>query len=56
MIPYSVTHSDALFNFGYALAATHLLPPGIYIAMNGTIFPWNHVRKNREGGWFEPTP
>jgi L-asparaginase len=54
MIPFSVSHSDALFNFGFALAAARLLPHGVYIAMNGTIFPWDRVRKNREGGWFEP--
>lgn len=53
MIPYSVSQSDALFNFGYAVAAARLLPHGVYIAMNGTVFPWNRVRKNRAGGWFE---
>ena len=53
MVPFSVSHSDALFNFGFALAAVRLLPPGIYVAMNGSVFPWDAVRKNRAAGWFE---
>jgi L-asparaginase len=31
-----------------------VLEPGVYIAMNGRIFPWNDVRKNRDTGIFEP--
>jgi L-asparaginase len=31
-----------------------VLPPGVYIAMNGQHFPWNRVRKNRAAGVFEP--
>ncbi len=53
MVPFSVSQSDALFNFGFALAAARLLSAGVYVAMNGTVFPWDRVRKNREGGWFE---
>lgn len=53
MVPFTVTHSDALFNFGFAIAAARLVPHGIYIAMNGSLFPWDHVRKNQEAGWFE---
>lgn len=53
MIPFSVSHSDALFNFGFALAAVQLLPPGVYVAMNARVFPWKAVRKNRAAGWFE---
>lgn len=26
---------------------------GVYITMNGKIFPWNNVRKNKESGEFE---
>ncbi|MCS7079166.1 MAG: asparaginase [Chloracidobacterium sp.] len=54
MIPYSFGGSDALFNLGFALASARLLPPGVYIAMNGTVFDWRNVRKNRERGRFEP--
>jgi L-asparaginase len=52
MIPYQIQDSDALFNFGTAFAASQLLPPGVYIAMNGRIFDWDKVRKNRELGVF----
>lgn len=54
MIPYSFGNSDALFNFGTALAAVQCLPFGVYIAMNGIVFPCNNVKKNREEGYFEP--
>jgi len=53
MVPFSVSHSDALFNFGFALAAVRLLPAGVYVTMNGSVFTWNAVRKNRAAGWFE---
>lgn len=53
MVPYRIQGSDAQFNFGTAFAAARLLPPGVWIAMNGRVFPWNAVRKNRERGLFE---
>ncbi len=53
MVPYDIVNSDALFNLGFALAAAGLLPHGVYIAMNGTLFPWDDVRKNRLAGVFE---
>jgi len=53
MIPYAFGSSDGLFNLGSALSFAQVLPPGIYIAMNGQCFPWDHVRKNRETGVFE---
>lgn len=56
MVPFSVSHSDALFNFGFAIAAARLLPPGVYVAMNGCVFPWDRVGKNRAAGWFEERP
>jgi L-asparaginase len=30
-----------------------VLPPGVYIAMNGRYFVWDRVKKNRESGVFE---
>jgi L-asparaginase len=30
-----------------------VLPPGVYIAMNGRCFDGNRVRKNRDTGVFE---
>lgn len=53
MIPYQIQDSDALFNFGAAFAAVQLLPPGVYIVMNGRVFSWDRVRKNRDVGIFE---
>ena len=53
MVPYSVSDSDAFFNFGYALGSLQLLKAGVYIAMNGRILPWNDVEKNRSLGIFE---
>ena len=50
MIPFIFGRSDALFNFGCAIAAVQLLPAGVYIAMNGHIFTWDNVQKiNSEG-------
>lgn len=56
MVPYSVSGSDALFNLGAAVMATQLVPPGVYIAMNGRCYPWNQVKKNRAAGVFEGSP
>jgi L-asparaginase len=53
MIPYEVKNSDALFNFGFACGIAQALPHGVYIAMNGRIFTWDKVRKNRGLGQFE---
>jgi L-asparaginase len=54
MIPYVFGSSDGLFNLGSALSFAQVLPPGVYIAMNGRVFPWDNVKKNRERGVFEP--
>ncbi len=56
MVPYIFNNSDAVFNLGCAVTAVQLLPRGVYIAMNGRIFPWNRVRKNKEKGVFEELP
>jgi L-asparaginase len=53
MVPYAFGSSDGLFNLGSALSFVQVLPPGVYIAMNGRHFAWNAVRKNRETGTFE---
>lgn len=56
MVPYAFGSSDGLFNLGSALSFVQVLPPGVYVAMNGRHFPWNAVRKNRETGVFEVSP
>jgi len=53
MIPYAFGSSDGLFNLGSALSFVQVLPPGVYIAMNGRWFAWDRVRKNRDSGIFE---
>jgi L-asparaginase len=53
MVPYAFGSSDGLFNLGSALSFVQVLPSGVYIAMNGRYFRWDHVRKNREAGVFE---
>jgi L-asparaginase len=55
MVPYAFGSSDGLFNLGSALSFVQVLPPGVYIAMNGRHFPWNAVRKNTTRGVFEAT-
>jgi len=56
MVPYAFGSSDGLFNLGSALSFVQVLPPGVYVAMNGRHFPWDAVRKNRETGVFEVSP
>jgi L-asparaginase len=53
MVPYTFSNSDGLFNLGLAFGAVQLLPAGVYIAMNGQVFPWHAVRKNKTRGVFE---
>ena len=53
MVPFAFGSSDGLFNLGSALSFVQVLPPGVYIAMNGRCFPWDNVRKNRAEGVFE---
>jgi len=53
MIPYAFGSSDGLFNLGSALSFAQVLPPGVYVAMNGQQFRWDDVRKNRDTAVFE---
>jgi L-asparaginase len=54
MIPYAIANSDAMFNLGFASAAAQILPAGVYVAMNGQVFAWDNVTKNRSAGVFQP--
>jgi L-asparaginase len=51
MQPARLRVSDAEFNIGYAIAAVQLLPAGVYIAMNGSLFnprtAWKNLAENR---------
>ena len=53
MIPFVFKHSDAVFNMGFALGTVQCLPHGVYVAMNGKVFDWDDVAKNRDLGVFE---
>jgi L-asparaginase len=53
MIPIAFGSSDGLFNLGGALTAVQALPSGVYVTMNGRVFAWDNVRKNRDTGVFE---
>jgi L-asparaginase len=51
--PGRFADSDAPFNLGMAVAAVQLLPPGVYIAVNGLVRPAAGLRKNRDQNRFE---
>ena len=53
MQPARLRYSDAIFNIGYAVATVQMMPPGIYVAMNGQVFDPLHARKNVAGHRFE---
>ncbi len=52
--PARFAESDAPFNLGMAFACCQVAPPGIYITMNGTVFPADQVVKDRTAGAFVP--
>jgi L-asparaginase len=56
MVPYAFGSSDGLFNLGSALSFAQVLPPGVYVAMNGRCFPGDKVHKDRAHGVFEESP
>ena len=53
MVPYKFKKSDALFNLGCAIAAVQTLEKGVYITMNGKIFNYDDVIKNKDLGEFQ---
>ena len=53
MIPFTFGSSDGLFNLGCSVGFVQSLPAGVYIAMNGRVFNWDNVAKNRKLGEFE---
>lgn len=53
LAPACFQDSDATFNIGFAVGALSVLPVGVYVAMNGQVFPAGEVKKNREAGRFE---
>jgi L-asparaginase len=53
MQPARFRQTDAVFNIAAAFTAVQLLPPGVYIAMNGRLFDPEQVRKNVAANRFE---
>lgn len=47
LAPARFAESDATFNLGMAFAAVQTAAPGVWIAMNGTMFNGARVRKDR---------
>ncbi|MBS0284753.1 MAG: asparaginase, partial [Proteobacteria bacterium] len=54
LAPARFADSDATFNLGMAFATAQIAPAGVWIAMNGTIFPADKVRKDRAANAFVP--
>ena len=53
--PYAFGSSDGLFNLGSALVFAQVLPPGVYIAMNGRYFSLGpRAQEPRDGRLREP--
>ena len=52
MRPEKFSDSDASFNVGTAVGAINVLGSGVYIAMNGRIYTWNRVERDRKTGRF----
>ncbi len=53
MVPYQFKYSDTLFNLGCAMAAVQTLESGVYITMNGKVFKYDEVVKNKAVGEFQ---
>jgi L-asparaginase len=52
LTPARFAESDAAFNLGMAFATAQTAVPGVYIAVNGSVFPWDEVVKDRNLGQF----
>jgi L-asparaginase len=56
LAPARFSESDAAFNLGMAFATAQTADPGVYIAINGSVFRGDEVLKNRDLGYFVPKP
>lgn len=52
-IPFIRVGSDAVPNLKFAVEKVKQLPSGVYVTMNGKVFPWNNVKKNKKKLAFE---
>jgi L-asparaginase len=55
LTPARFAESDAAFNLGMAFATAQLAASGVYITMNGTVFPAAAVVKDRDRSTFIST-
>lgn len=55
LTPARFSESDAPFNLGMAFAAVQTAPHGVFIVMNGEVFPAGAVRKDRQAARFVRT-
>jgi L-asparaginase len=53
MVPYAFGSSDGLFNLGSAISFAQVLPAGVCVAMNGSHFAWDDVKKDKAAGEFQ---
>lgn len=53
MQPARMRFSDASYNIGFASSAVQILPPGVYVAMNGQLLDPRKTHKNVEQSRFE---
>ncbi|MDP3793070.1 MAG: asparaginase domain-containing protein [bacterium] len=53
--PYRFRESDAEFNIGVAFGALNVLDKGVYVAMNGRVYPWDKCEKTADGRFVEKT-
>ncbi len=47
-----IKNTDAEFNLGFAVATVQTMPAGVYVAMNGRVYPWNKCKKDMTTGQF----
>jgi L-asparaginase len=52
MRPEKFSDSDASFNIGVAVGALNVIESGVYIAMNGRVYPWDKCKRNLKTGQF----
>lgn len=52
ILPEKFNDSDAMFNIGTAVGAINILNKGVYIAMNGKVYPWDETIKSQKTGKF----
>lgn len=56
LAPARFAQTDAVFNVGMAFGAAQVLPPGVYVAMNGGVWPADRVHKDRAQNAFVLRP